>query len=233
MTNDSQSIAQQLLAPSQTAAFTPVEMLGNMSLALFFGLLLASIYRYTHKGLSYSQSFTLSIVFVTTIVAITLMAIESSLARAFALVGALSIIRFRTVVKDSKDTAYIFAGLAIGTAAGTSNYLLAVIAGGFISALAIILHQINFGASAKGEFILRFTLRENSDSSKYLDILNKHTRRSTLLHVEPSGDGQFITMSHEVLLKRDTDTRKFASEFTKAEGVLDASLIAAVSDVDY
>ena len=102
---DSSNIGQQLLYSLHGGAFTGPEMLINMSLALVLGLLLASVYRYTHKGLSYSQSFTLTIVFVTTIVAMTLMAIESSLARAFALVGALSIIRFRTVVKDTKDTA--------------------------------------------------------------------------------------------------------------------------------
>ena len=139
-----QSFEQQLAAAVQSnaGAYTPVSMLINMSLALALGMLLAGVYRHTHKGLSYSQSFTLTIVFVTTIVAITLMAIESSLARAFALVGALSIIRFRTVVKDTKDTAYVFAGLAVGMAAGTGRYVLAVMGAVFISVVALVLHKI-------------------------------------------------------------------------------------------
>jgi ABC-type branched-subunit amino acid transport system permease subunit len=74
---------------------------------------MAVIYRATHKGLSYSQSFSQTIVFVSLIVAIVMMVIGGSLARAFALVGALSIIRFRTVLKDTKDMAYIFAALAV------------------------------------------------------------------------------------------------------------------------
>ena len=98
-TPDLQSIEQLLISSMRGGAYSPVEILLNMILAMLLGLLLASVYRYTHKGLSYSQSFTLTIVFVTVIVAITLMAIESSLARAFALVGAMSIIRFRTVVR--------------------------------------------------------------------------------------------------------------------------------------
>ncbi len=88
--------------------YGPYEILINMTLAFVLGIIISAVYRYTHKGLSYSQSFTLTIVFVTVVVAVVMMVIGSSLARAFALVGALSIIRFRTVVKDTKDTAYVF-----------------------------------------------------------------------------------------------------------------------------
>lgn len=227
-----QGIGQQLFAPV-SGAFTPLDILLNMSLALVFGLLLASVYRYTHKGLSYSQSFTLTIVFVTTIVAISLMAIESSLARAFALVGALSVIRFRTVVKDTKDTAYVFAGLAIGLAAGTSNYYLAVLAGSFICIVALILHKTNFGANTKNEFILRFMVEQDRDSSHYLDILNRSSRYATLLQAEPVGNGQRVAVSYDVSLKRSTDTGRFAREFSRIAGVSDVNLIAAKTDVDY
>ena len=227
-----QSIEQLLSSSLRGGAFSPIEILFNMLLATALGLLLASIYRYTHKGLSYSQSFTLTIVFVTTIVAITLMAIESSLARAFALVGALSIIRFRTVVKDTKDIAFVFAGLAVGMAAGTSNYFLALASGGFISAVAILLHKTNFGAASKGDFILRFKLDKSQDS-KYQGVLNKFCRRAQLLHVEPLGNSQFLTMSYDVSLKGNTNPNKIASEFGMVAGVSDVSVIAAVTDVDY
>ena len=233
--NPPSSIEHQLAAAMQhsAGAYTPLDVLLNMSLALVLGMLLASIYRYTHKGLSYSQSFTLTIVFVTTIVAITLMAIESSLARAFALVGAMSIIRFRTVVKDTKDTAYVFAGLAVGMAAGTSSHFLAVMGAVFISAVALVLHKTNFGATTKSELMIRFTFEQSYDSKKYLDVLNKYCKRSSLLHVEPSGNGQFVTTTFDVVLKGNPDTNKFVSEFTKTDGVSDVSLIASKSDVDY
>lgn len=227
-----QNIEEQLFS-SLHGAFTAPEMLINMSLALGLGLLLASVYRYTHKGLSYSQSFTLTIVFVTVIVAIILMAIESSLARAFALVGALSIIRFRTVVKDTKDTAYVFAGLAVGMAAGTSNYFLALIAGGFISTMGLVLYKMNFGAAAKREFILRFTFDTEHDSSNYLDILGKYCRRSTLLHVEPSRNGQFLIVSYDASLKEVANAKIFASEIAMVAGVSDVRLISSTNDVDY
>ena len=72
-----------------------------------------------------------------------IMIIENNLARAFALVGALSIIRFRTVVKDTKDTAFIFLGLAAGLACGTSNYFIAISGTLVISAIVFILNITN------------------------------------------------------------------------------------------
>lgn len=227
------SLEQQLFSSLHGGAFTPLGMLLNMILALAFGLLLASVYRYTHKGLSYSQSFALTIVFVTTIVAISLMAIESSLARAFALVGALSIIRFRTVVKDTKDTAYVFAGLAVGLAAGTNNYYLAILSGIFIPVVALVLHKTNFGASSKNEFILRFTFDRDHDSSHYIDALRRESRYSTLLQAEPAGNGRALAISYDVSLKRNADSSRFALEFSRISGVSDVSLIASKTDVDY
>ena len=110
-------------------------------------MIVAYVYQYTHKGLSYSQSFTMTLVFVAAIVAVVMMVIGSSLARAFAMVGALSIIRFRTVVKDTKDTAFVFAALAQGMAAGTSSYFLAITSCAFITLIAVVLYKTNFGST--------------------------------------------------------------------------------------
>ena len=133
-------------------------------------MVLALTYRYTHKGLSYSQSFTQTILLVALIVSIVMMTIGSNVARAFALVGALSIIRFRTVVKDTRDTAFVFAALAVGMAAGTANsnnnhHVLAALGCAFVVAVALVMYASNFGALYKSEFILRFTFDQSKDSA--------------------------------------------------------------------
>ena len=112
----------ETLELNKVSSFTYGEILLNLSLAFVLGMIISYVYKITHKGLSYSQSFILTIVFVTVIVSMVIMVIENNLARAFALVGALSIIRFRTVVKDTKDTAFIFLGL-IGITNGFANVL--------------------------------------------------------------------------------------------------------------
>ena len=123
--------------------YLPSEIIINLFLSFFLGLAISLVYKKTHKGLSYSQSFMLTNIFVCLIVCMVIMIIGNSLARAFALVGALSIIRFRTVVKDTKDTAYIFWSLAAGMAAGTGSYFLAIIGTIIISSVAFILYYSN------------------------------------------------------------------------------------------
>ena len=91
----------ETLELNKISSFTYGEILLNLSLSFILGMIISYVYKITHKGLSYSQSFILTVVFVTIIVSMVIMVIENNLARAFALVGALSIIRFRTVVKDT------------------------------------------------------------------------------------------------------------------------------------
>lgn len=218
---------------NQVVAYSPMEMMTNMGLALVLGIVMALVFRSTHKGLAYSQSFTLTIVFVTVIVSMVIMVIGSSLARAFALVGALSIIRFRTVVKDTKDTAFVFAGLAVGLASGTGSYFLAVAGTVIIAAMAIVLHKINFGALYKSEFILRFNFDQKFGSEAYLDVLNSFGKRTNMLHVESAGEGRYLKLAYDVILKDGADAAELISAMDKVEGASEVVLIASKNDVDY
>ncbi len=224
---------QLLKAAGNLLAFTPQEMLVNLVLSTALGLILSEVYKRTHKGLSYSQSFTQTIVFMTVIVTIVLMVIGSSLARAFALVGALSIIRFRTVVKDTKDISFIFGALALGMAAGTSNYILAGLSLVFICGLTILLNVTNYGAIHKSEFILRFRFDREFDSEPYLNYIKQFARQSDLLHIEPSGDGSSIMMTFDISLKEGFLAEDLASNVGTVDGTSEVVLIASKSDVDY
>ena len=82
--------------------------------------------------------------------------------------------------------------------------------------------------------MLRFQFdQESSDSSAYLEKLNAFARRSSLLHMEPSGDGRYLALTFDIALKKDADTGAFATAIGNAEGVSDVTLIAAKQDVDY
>lgn len=208
-------------------------MIINILLAIILGFIISVIYRETHKGLSYSQSFTLTILFVTVIVAVVMMVIGGSLARAFALVGALSIIRFRTVIKDTKDTAYVFLALAVGMAAGTSNYFLAVIATFIIGALALVVHYFNYGALYKSEFILRFNYLQSDTQDQYLGVLDQFARRHHMLHIEPTGDPDILNLTIDITMKEDGTPENLISALRNIDGVSEIILIASKTDVDY
>jgi len=222
-----------LLQEGLAFLYGPADILINMALGFALGLVISYIYKVTHKGLSYSQSFMLTIVFVTFIVAVVMMVIGNNLARAFALVGALSIIRFRTVIKDTKDTAYIFLGLAAGMAAGTSSYFLAIAGVGFFSVIALALNATNYGSFYKSEFILRFRAPTGEGEPEYSGIINEFARSSNLLHIEPSGDGKTAKLTFDILLQKEKDPQELSTRIAEVKSVSEVVLVASKHDVDY
>ena len=215
--------------------YLPTEIILNLVLSFILGIVVSVVYKKTHKGLSYSQSFMITNIFVCVIVCMVIMIIGNSLARAFALVGALSIIRFRTVVKDTKDTAYIFWSLAAGMACGTGSYFLALAGTAVISGIAFILFYTNFGSIIKSEFILQFRTISADDktTSEYNDIISEYAKSSTLLHSEASGDGKTIKISLDIVMKEDKKQDELISKISNVSGLSEVVLIAAKSDVDY
>ena len=215
--------------------YSPNEIVINLLISFLFGLIISYVYKKTHKGLSYSQSFMITNVFVSVIVCMVIMIIGNNLARAFALVGALSIIRFRTVVKDTKDTAYIFWSLASGMAAGTGSYFLALAGNVIISLIAFTLYKTNYGSIVKSEFILQFRMQsKNKDvADNYNKILNKYTNTQTLLSSETSDDNNSIKVSLDIVLKEDLNQNDLLKEISSLSGLSEVVIIAAKTDVDY
>ena len=215
--------------------YHPSEIIVNLVISFILGIIISLVYKKTHKGLSYSQSFLVTNIFVCVIVCMVIMIIGNSLARAFALVGALSIIRFRTVVKDTKDTAYIFWSLAAGMACGTGSYFLALAGTIIISGIAFILFFTNFGSIIKSEFILQFrtVAGDNKVTSEYNKIISNYAKSSTLLHSEASGDGKTIKISFDIVMKEDMQQDELISKISNISGLSEVVLVAAKSDVDY
>jgi len=217
------------------AIYSPNQIIFNLLLSFFLGLLISLVYKNTHKGLSYSQSFMITNVFVSVIVCMVIMIIGNNLARAFALVGALSIIRFRTVVKDTKDTAYIFWSLASGMAAGTGSYFLAIVGNIILSLIAYTLFKTNFGSIVKSEFILQFRLKsgDNKISQNYYEVLSKYTKTQTILSSESSADNNSIKVTIDIVMKEGIDHNNLLSEISSLPGLSEVVIIAAKTDVDY
>lgn len=226
-----QAVTQQSL--ETVMSLDVYQALIRTGVAIAIGVVLALVYRATHKGLSYSQSFTQTIVFVAVIVAIVMMTVRNSLATAFTLVGALSIIRFRTVVKDTRDTAFVFGALALGMAAGLGFWELAALGTVAMCALALVLYATNFGALYKSEFILRFTFDQNKDSAAYLAKIGEFAKRSNMLHIEPSGDSRSLRLTYDITLGKDATAEAMTAALSRIDGVSDVVLIVSKNDIDY
>lgn len=114
---------------------------GNILAALAASLVIVRVCQRTHRGISYAQSFVMAMVMLGILAAMAMMIVSDSVVRALGVLGIFALIRFRTILKDTKDVAYLFFVLAVGVAIGTNNYVVGVIGTLMLSAIILITLQ--------------------------------------------------------------------------------------------
>lgn len=206
----------------------------NLALALLLALAIAHIYKKTHRGFSYSQSFLLTLVLISIITTIAMMVIGNNLARAFGLLGAFSIIRFRTPVKEVKDTAYIFLSLVAGMAVGTNSYVIAVVSTLIVLAIIWVLHKTNFGALHKNDYLLIFTLDYQKQQPDYLaSIFERYLKNSLLLNINAVDKSHKSEMIYSVSFIDQGQINDLIHDLMAIDGVNEARVISSKSDIEY
>jgi len=145
----------------------------DIGLALALSMFIVYVYRITFGGITYSQSFLISLIMITMVTAVLISVIGSNLARAFSLVGALSIVRYRTAIKDARDTGYIFLCVATGMIIGAGYYIIAVGLVGMMSLVIIFLDKINFASDIIHRSIIKVCLQSAGDISQKQDAISK------------------------------------------------------------
>lgn len=205
------------------------------ALLLSFALLLivAYFYRQTHRGLSYSVSFVHAMVLMGVTVSIIMLIIGSNIARAFTLVGALSIIRFRNAVKDSRDVAFIFLAMAIGMGVGTGFYLTAVIFTISICFMIYFLARFQIGATVSREMLLKIHAPESVDyHTAFNDVFYRYLREYALLSVESIQDGTAVELIYSVEPKRGTDETRLVADLRELAGGRKVALLTGQENID-
>jgi uncharacterized membrane protein YhiD involved in acid resistance len=125
-----------------------------LTTSFILGYWLSYVYRKTHTGFSYESSFNFTLIIITVVITIIMMVIGSNIALSLGLIGSLSIIRFRAVIKDTKDMAYLFWAIATGLSVGSGNYLMAFLSVAFISVLVTGLSRIDFERATHKDYIM-------------------------------------------------------------------------------
>ena len=129
----SQDVVQQL---------TVEQIIINMVVSLILGLIIYLSYRFSHSGAVYSKRFNVSLLMMTLVTTMIMNVIGNNIALSLGMVGALSIVRFRTAIKDSRDTTYIFWSIAVGICCGVSYYALGAIGTGMIFLVMLIMGNV-------------------------------------------------------------------------------------------
>lgn len=175
---------------SPANAFSAVEIVTVLIVSTILCFIAAKVYKETHSGISYSNHFVQTIVIFGVIVSMIMLIIGSNIARAFTLMGALSIIRFRTAIKDAKDLGFIFFVMAIGMGVGTKFYGLSIIMTIFVSSLLIFMKKINFGGKKTEDEILKITVPANINFEEKIEpVLKRWFDSYHLINIEGAGQG--------------------------------------------
>jgi hypothetical protein len=190
-----------LTLQSLLGEFTLIDIALVLSVSLSMSALIAWIYTYTHRGMPYSSGFIRTLVVLGMIVALVMVIIGSNVARAFALMGALSVIRFRNIVKDALDVEYIFFVMVIGMTVGVGLYLLGVAATLAVCLVILLMTRGNWFVNKATSLILRVQVPDAEPFGNLFDpVFLRYTHSSELISVESLQGGSLTELTYSVVM---------------------------------
>ena len=217
----------------KSATLPPAQVAVSMGLSLVLCMTIASVYRFTHRGVSYSQSYAHTLIIMGVIITAIMMIVGSSIARAFSLVGAMSIIRFRNAVKETRDLGFIFMVMAIGMACGTRFYVLAAFTTLVLGIVIIALQRGNAFGKPNGSRILCLRLAADRDHESALGgVFARHLEDSMLISMESVSSGTLHELVFSVVLKSKTEPRKLLEAVRNVNENQKVSLVVGQQELD-
>ena len=207
---------------NQLSNFTPLNVAIALLAALAVSIVIALVYKKTYRGVLYSPSFSLTLIMLTLVTTPVVMAIGSNVALSMGMVGALSIVRFRTAVKDPLDTAYMFWAITMGILIGSNAYIIAIVAVLGISVIMLAVSYLRLRAQNGYLLVLHYDEKAMRDIESTL----KHNTRFWRMRsktVTRSG----AEMTVEVRLD---DKVNIVTDMLDIDGVYDATLVACQTE---
>ena len=186
--------------------------------AFVVSLLIIFVYKKTYAGVLYSKTFTLCIMMLAMVTALIIRTVNANLSLSLGMVGALSIVRFRTAVKEPVDTGFMFWGISAGIMAGAGLYIIALVGSVILGILYVAGYSFSFKGKSKYLFVLKY-------DEKYDEIAKEMVKkiRKRKLKTKTVNKG-VIEVTYEVEIK-DENT-KFMEEFQKNENFKTVALIS-------
>jgi len=214
--NDFSSIfSSQTISPTSVASWLTILL--SLVLAFAVGMFIAWIYRRNFRGVMYSKNFSLTLVMMTLVTCPVVMCIRESIALSMGMVGALSIVRFRTAVKDPLDTAYMFWALTMGILLGAGQFFFAAVA--VVGIAVLITVMVHIQSKGMNSFLL--VVRMGEEAERPANQVISAIRIQQLKSKTVSANG--IEATYEVRLEKpDAVLNKLRS----VPGVYDATLVS-------
>ena len=203
-------------------------MLLGLLLAFLCGHVVAWTYMACHTGLSYSRSFVNALIVLCLVVGLVMMVMANNLLVPFGLMAVFAIVRFRNVLRDTLDTAYILASVTVGMAAGTRKFGTAVVGTLIFAALMLYLRWTSFGARHRYDLILNLHWsRPPGELPDLRGFLERHSRRTTLASQRAAQGYEGADVSYRLLLRDAARIDDLMTELKAFPGVSRASSLKA------
>ena len=204
--------------------FSAIEILINLGVSFLVGMFIFYVYKKTFQGVLYQRSFNVSLVTIAMVITLIIMTISGNLILSLGMVGALSIVRFRTPIKDPLDLVFIFWAITIGIANGVGYFNLSII-GSIVMTIAILVMTRKQEEEQPYLFVLQ--VPTGTDSQIVVDEVKKSVERFMLKSKTVTPDYEEVTA--EVRLKGDNTA--FISRLHAENKVLKATLITYSGDL--
>jgi len=202
------------------------DVLISLSIAAIMGMLISQLYKNTHRGLNYEHTFMASLVLFPPIVTLVMLYIRGDLVLSLGLVGSLSIIRFRTAIKDSRDMVFLFWVIAVGLGAGTYNWGVVLVSTLFIMIIVAVLYFIRYGHSPNKDFVLSISGQLPYADEQTRETILSQTVDARMRSYEVEGDHWEIIYELRLSELTSQAADKLIQDLKVLPGVRNVSLLA-------
>ncbi len=206
----------------QFARYTPIDVAQVLLFALIASVIISLVYRKTYRGVLYNPSFSTTLILLTLVTSPVVMAIGSNVALSMGMVGALSIVRFRTAVKDPIDTAFMFWSITMGILIGTRSYIISLIVVALISVIMIALSFVRMRTNENYLLVLHYdpAAEQEIDAELHRGVKSYRVRSKTITRA-----GAEMTVDLRLSQRAD-----IVSHMLDIRGVYDATLVSVQSE---
>ncbi|MFA9423530.1 MAG: DUF4956 domain-containing protein [Sedimentibacter sp.] len=203
-----------------TSSISAMNIGVTLLLAFVIGFFIFQVYKKTYQSVVYTKSFNMSLVMMTMITALVIMAVTSNVVLSLGMVGALSIVRFRAAIKDPMDIVFMFWAIASGIVTGAGFFLLAII-GAFV--IGTILYIFNLNLKSDTPYILLVNFSNESDENKVVNTIKSKVDKYFIK--SKTVNSSEIELTIELRLKGEE--MSFVNDLRKIESVTNAMLVSS------
>lgn len=216
-----------------SGTFSVMDIAIAMSLSFVLSVMIGLVYRATHRNVSYSQSYVQTLVILGMIISLIMLVVGSNIARAFALVGALSVVRFRNAIKETRDVGFIFLVMAVGMAVGTRFYVLAAVAAVSISLVIMIMNRFNWFHLNVQRQVVKVQVPADEDHTHAIqDVLIRHTDEFELVSMESIRGGALTELMYTVKIKKGGEPASLISALRERNSGQSVTVLTGYDQTD-